>query len=125
MPFVKDKAKITKAVLGILNPQFTDADFDRAMKTWWKNIRPNGGLGLTIYGAEQFDLADIESFAHPFQGEVSITSWTQDVLKLDRKMPCPYMLMYQKTRLYVVVYDSSISTMIHLTETVEQFINTL
>ena len=125
MSYVRDRARITKAVSGVIDPEYTVEDFNEAMKSWWKNIRVGGGLGLTVYGAEQFDNAEIESSVHPYQEETNITSWTQDVLLLDRKMPCPYLLLYQKNRMNVQVYDSSVATMIYLTGTVEQYINTL
>lgn len=82
------KAEITQRILDLLEPQHR-VDFDTAMQTWWRNLRPQGGLALTDQGLKVFrDQAEIEchEFAIPKNQPISQGM----LLRLDRGQEWPY-----------------------------------
>ena len=87
---------------------------DRAMKTWWANIRPQGGLRLTQHGYHimhevlqleswQMDLSGTDP-SHPFRSRIT----KKIILDLDRKMTWPYYLDFnaRKKRRRIVFFGS-------------------
>jgi hypothetical protein len=87
---------------------------DRAMKTWWANIRPQGGLRLTEHGYRimhevlqleswQMDLSGTDP-SHPSRSRVT----KKIILDLDRKMTWPYYLDFnaRKKRRRIVFFGS-------------------
>ena len=86
---------------------------DRAMKTWWANIRPQGGLRLTQHGYHimhevlqleswQMDLSDDAARALPGRMTKKI------ILDLDRKLQWPYYLDFnvRKKKKRIVFFGS-------------------
>jgi hypothetical protein len=86
---------------------------DRAMKTWWANIRPQGGLRLTQHGYHimhevlqleswQMDLSDDAARALPGRMTKKI------ILDLDRKLQWPYYLDFKvrKKKKRIVFFGS-------------------
>jgi hypothetical protein len=86
---------------------------DRAMKTWWANIRPQGGLRLTEHGYHimhevlqleswQMDLSDDAARALPGRMTKKI------ILDLDRKLQWPYYLDFnvRKKKKRIVFFGS-------------------
>ena len=111
--FVVDRRRITEAVLKLLKPEYTKSDIEVALYKWWKNPRSTGGRRLTEEGHKYFVLADIE-YQEFDAGEAFYEGYMKFELMLDRRMPCPYYLIYQNKRKYIRVYDNRISTMISL-----------
>ena len=69
-------------------------DINVAMKTWWYNIRANGGLRLTELGYFTFKkVMDIESYDMAINWE---TFDRMTVLKLDRRLQMPYYIEVTK-----------------------------
>jgi hypothetical protein len=116
--YVTNKEEITRKILPLIDSTEI-SDFDYAMKTWWVNIRNTGGLCLTALGDKVFRQAKIECYDLIF-------SWTNfnnsSVLKLDRKMPCPYHLYVSNKQNFVRVYDSRVAMMIALQGGIEHFL---
>ena len=91
------KRRITKAILEQI-PN-CDIDLDRAMKTFWLDIRNEGGLRLSDVGEQAFKVADIENL----------------MLDLSQKLPCPYYIGRKKpSEPYIKIYDSKIAMLINL-----------
>ena len=87
---------------------------DRAMKTWWANIRPQGGLRLTQHGYHiMHEVLELESWqmdlsgtdpSHPSRSRIT----KKIILDLDRKMAWPYYLDFnaRKKRRRIVFFGS-------------------
>jgi hypothetical protein len=86
---------------------------DRAMKTWWTNIRPEGGLRLTQHGYHiMHDLLELESWmldlsddaARALPGRMT----KKIILDLDRKLQWPYYLDFnvRKKKKRIVFFGS-------------------
>jgi hypothetical protein len=119
--FVLDKEIITRKILGIIKPEYGTKDLKIALSTWWKNIRSDGGLGLTDVGIKAFDYADINY--NEFECSELYQSYTK--LKLDRYLLCPYAEIYKKGTLYLRIYDDRISILINLHGNVAKYIDSL
>ena len=118
--YITDKQEITKKILSVLD--YVDInDFDTAMKTWWVNIRNNGGLSLTTVGDHMFTLANIDY--HDISTDKSyINGNIKYLLMLDRKMPCPYYLHHINKKIFVRIYDSRVVLLITLQGGIERFL---
>jgi hypothetical protein len=87
---------------------------DRAMKTWWANIRPQGGLRLTQHGYHiMHEVLELESWHMDLSGtdssHTSRSSMTKKIiLDLDRKLAWPYYLDFnaRKKRRRIVFFGS-------------------
>jgi len=84
--------------LGLLEqvPEALREPWDRAMTTWWVNLRPEGGMRLTRHGYEIFhDVLQLESWSLDLSSENNGFRTRLDkrtVLDLDRKCEWPYYL---------------------------------
>jgi hypothetical protein len=121
--FVTDKEKIIEAILPHVPPTEI-ATQDYAMKTWWKNIRRSGGLGLTQFGDHIFRSSGIEHWDFDW-GEASMLGNIGASIALDRRMPCPYYFYSDKKRRVVRLYDSRVATLVALHGDFTAYINTL
>ena len=86
----------------------------QAMKTWWANIRPQGGLRLTQHGYHiMHDVLQLESWqmdlsgmdpSHPSRSQMT----KKIILDLDRKLAWPYYLDFnlRKKRRRIVFFGS-------------------
>ena len=90
---MRDKLKLTQAVLDQL-PKEHNMEVDTAMKVWWYNIRPSGGLRLTELGYFTFKrVMELESYAM----EIDWTRFDRStILKLDRCLHMPYYIEVKK-----------------------------
>ena len=90
---MRDKLKLTQAIINQL-PAGHDMDAAVAMKTWWYNIRANGGLRLTELGYFTFKkIVELESYSMEIDWE---TFDRATILKLDRKLQMPYYIEVNK-----------------------------
>jgi len=111
------KRRITKAILEQIP---NNIDLDKAMKTWWLDIRNEGGLRLSDVGDTCFKQADIESFEFPFRlqritDKEPIYSYQNLMLDLSLKISCPYFIgRHKPSEPYIKIYDSKIAMMINL-----------
>lgn len=111
------KRRITKAILEQIPGQI---DLEMAMKTWWLDIRNEGGLRLSDAGDQAFKVADIESFEFPFRlkkitDTEAIYSYQTLMLDLSLKVPCPYYIgRHKPNEPFIKIYDSKIAMMINL-----------
>lgn len=64
---------------------------DRAMITWWANIRDNGGLRLTRHGYEILhDILKLESWQLDLSAQPPQILDKRLLLEMDRKLQWPY-----------------------------------
>jgi hypothetical protein len=111
------KRRITKAVLEQIPG---DIELTMAMKSWWLDIRNEGGLRLSDVGNKAFAIADIENFEFPFRlkkstDTESVYSYQNLMLDLSQKIPCPYYIgRHKPSEPFIRIYDSKIAVMINL-----------
>ncbi len=124
MAYFPDRTTITKKILSIINPEYTEADLHQAMVTWWQNIRSTGGFGLTYAGSQAFEKADIESqeFDNGMSSHMGNTGLSID---LDRKMTTPYYFYSADRRQKIKIYDPRIAMLVTLHESVGSYLHTL
>ena len=96
---------------------------DEAMRTWWQNIREDGGLRLTYQGY------------HVFSNFLELSSYTFDLpeklltphnlITLDRHMTCPYYIVNNRKLNVMVMFGSKEAMMATLHGDIKQFIASL
>ena len=87
---------------------------DRAMKTWWANIRPQGGLRLTQHGYHiMHEVLQLESWTLELSEDNDARGFRSRmtkkiILDLDRKLEWPYYLDFnaRKKRRRIVFFGS-------------------
>lgn len=121
--FVTDKETIVTAILPHV-PETEIATLDYAMKTWWKNIRRSGGLGLTRLGDEMFRAGGLEHWDFDM-GAASMVGNIGASVTLDKRMPCPYYFYSDKKRRRVRIYDSRVAMLVALHGDFTSYLNTL
>lgn len=84
------KVNITKKVLEILNPEYTEKDFKNSMLSWWQNFRQkdSGGLRLTEVGYKAFIQAGLKEYYIKFDNKIFYTN--KLVIWLDQFIDCPF-----------------------------------
>lgn len=113
------KRRITKAIIEQTGNEYS-FDIDTAMRTFWLDIRNEGGLRLTDVGDSFFKRADIETFEFPFRlkritDKEPIYSYQNLMLDLSLKVPCPYYIgRHKPNEPFIKIYDSKIAMMINL-----------
>lgn len=89
------KIDITKKVLEIVSPGYTEKDLRVSYRQWWVNVRKNskGGFRLTPEGFAAFSSAKIESYKiRFFDNPPPDISINQMILWVDRYMDCPFFI---------------------------------
>lgn len=116
-----NKIEITKRIIDSAESQL-DLDLDMALKTWYQNIRPNGGLRLTTYGYKILRSLDLESWTWAWPNEKGYID-KKLLLDLDRKLQYPYFIN-SKTR-EIVFYSSKEAMMTTLYGNVKAWLDSL
>jgi hypothetical protein len=103
---------------------------DRAMKTWWANIRPQGGLRLTEHGYRiMHEVLQLESWQMDLLGQDPSQSriTKKIILDLDRKMTWPYYLDFnaRKKRRRIVFFGSREAMMATMYGDLERWLSSL
>ena len=89
------KTQITKNLIELL-PEQDRIGLDFALKTWWYNIRPNGGLRLTDQGMKIIQVhLNLENWKINFKDLRSILT-KKLILDMDRKIQWPYYIDIKK-----------------------------
>ena len=97
-----NKNEITKRLVELAG--HTDrVDLETALKTWYQNIRPTGGLRLTTYGYKMFKSMHIESWVWAWPEQKGYID-KRLLLDMDRKMEYPYYINSKKRE---IVFFSS------------------
>lgn len=109
------KQRITKAVLAQL-PEDKRIPLEEALKSWWYNIRKEGGLRLSNIGNFAFVVTEIEYFDLPFptKKDGQVINIHKFMLELNNKVPCPYYIHTNNKKPFIRVYDSKVAMLITL-----------
>ena len=122
--------------LGLLEqvPEALREPWERAMATWWVNLRPEGGMRLTKHGYEILhDVLGLESWSVDLvQPEQSSGAWRarltkRVILDLDRKLEWPYYLDFdvRKKRARIVFFGSREAMMASIYGDIEKWLANL
>jgi len=101
---------------------------DHAMKTWWANIRRDGGMRLTATGYEMMhDVLKLESWRLDLAAEPRRIFTKRLILDLDRKLEWPYYIevnVRKKIR-HMVFFGSREAMMATMYGDLERWLNSL
>ena len=117
---MRDKRQLTQALIERL-PADQQESLDRAMTTWWYNIRKNGGMRLSEIGyrvlKHQLDIECYDIDVDPLRFDRRL------LLKLDRKLASPYYFQIDKRKLIrIVMFGSREAMMARLYGDIEKFL---
>lgn len=119
---MRDKLKLTEQLVAQLDSDL-GITITQAMRTWWFNIRKNGGMRLTGPGysvfIEQLDLARYEwSIPDPHQFNQRV------ILALDKKIQMPYYISSTKgIPKKIVFFGSQEAVWLNLYGNLQQFLD--
>jgi hypothetical protein len=119
---VRDKQKLTKELVAQL-PAGKEVTADHAMRTWWFNLRKNGGMRLTSTGFTIMvkDL-DLEHYEYRIDDPMIFTQHL--ILDLDRKLQMPYYIHAVKgIPKRIVLFGSREAVMINLYGNLKKFLD--
>jgi hypothetical protein len=116
------RQQLTRNLLQELDPDLGVTE-QIAMKTWWHNIRPGGGLRLTDAGYLILDR--VLGLAHYVFDIADPKSMTSDrLLAMDRKIQSPYYIMIkQNVPQNIVIFGSAEAVAINLYGTFERWLD--
>lgn len=94
-----------------------------AMKTWWYNIRSNGGMRLTHAGYHVLgQVLDLKQYTFDITDPKSMNS--DRLLEMDRKIQSPYYIMAINTvPKKIVIFGSAEAVVINLYGSFERWID--
>lgn len=115
------KSEITSRIIESSN-RLNKIDLDTALKTWYQNIRDNGGMRLTTYGYKILRSLEIECWSWPWPNEKGYIN-KKLLLEMDRKLEYPYFIN-AKTR-EIVFYSSREAMMATLYGDLKQWLNNI
>ena len=96
---------------------------EEAMRSWWQNIREDGGLRLTYEGFYVFEnLLELSSYSFDLP-EKLLTS--KNLIALDRRMTCPYYMVNNRKLNKLVMFGSKEAMMAVLHGDMQRFIKSL
>ena len=84
---MQNKQQLTQQLLNQL-PADDRPSFEWALKSWWQDLRDDGGLRLSISGLDVFKILKIEQ--HEFEFSRALSPGL--LMTLNRKLDCPYYL---------------------------------
>jgi len=119
---VRDKRRLTTELVSQL-PEHLAVSVDTAMKTWWFNLRKNGGMRLTGPGYQTLikDL-NLEHYEYTIADPMLFNQ--QTILDLDRKMQMPYYISATKgIPKKIVFFGSREAVMVNLYGNLKQFLD--
>ena len=102
------KTEITKRVLELMPASIS---LDKALSSWYRNVRSSGGLRLSDVGYQTLQSVDLESWSVSIQDFNNYIS-KKLLLELDHKMQFPYYLDYKKKQ--IIFYNSKEAMMANL-----------
>jgi len=82
------KIEITRKIIESVDQKI---DLDQALATWYQNIRPSGGMRLTVRGYKTLISLDISSWTWTWPDNKNYIN-KKLLLEMDRKMSWPYYL---------------------------------
>ena len=96
---------------------------DEAMRTWWQNIREDGGLRLTYEGYHVFsNFLELSSYTFDLPEKLLTPA---NLITLDRHMTCPYYMVNNRKHNSMVMFGSKEAMMAVLHGDMQRFIKSL
>jgi hypothetical protein len=114
-----NKSQLTQQLLDQL-PEEERPSFEWALKSWWQDLRDDGGLRLSISGYDTFKFLSIEQHAFDFTKVLSPSL----LMTLNRKLDCPYYLKAGKTP-KLIIFGSQQAIMYAMYGDLEKFLRYL
>jgi hypothetical protein len=114
-----DKQQLTQQLLNQL-PADDRPSFEWALKSWWQDLRDDGGLRLSISGYDVFKFLSIEQYEFDFTKVLSPSL----LMTLNRKLDCPYYIKVGKTP-RLIMFGSQQSIMYAMYGDLEKFLRYL
>jgi hypothetical protein len=114
-----DKLNLTQQLLNQL-PADDRPSFEWALKSWWQDLRDDGGLRLSISGYDVFKFLSIEQYEFDFTKVLSPSL----LMTLNRKLDCPYYLKAGKTP-KLIIFGSQQAIMYAMYGDLEKFLRYL
>ena len=93
-----------------------------AVQDWWQDIRPNGGLRLSVYGFDVFNLLEVSRYE--FEVPASMPTKPNQLITLNNKLTCPYYIKPGK-KPKLILFGSQEAIMMSLYGDIEKFIRGL
>ena len=119
---MRDKKKLTQELIALL-PDEQQVSIDSAMRTWWFNIRKNGGMRLTGSGYRVFT-QDLDLASYEWQIKDPHAFNQHLMLALDRKIQMPYYISATKgIPKKIVFFGSREAVMINLYGDLQKFLD--
>lgn len=115
---MRDKHAITQALIQQY-PESQRPGIEWAMKTWWRNQRPDGGMRLTAHGFMVMQRMQVQHY--DFRIEVDQIRSRLLVL-LDQRLQAPYYLLADRRESCVKFYGSKEAFLVNLYGDLEQFL---
>ena len=116
---MSDKQQLTQKLLNQL-PADDRPSFEWALKSWWQDLRDDGGLRLSISGYDVFKFLSIEQYEFDFTKVLSPSL----LMTLNRKLDCPYYLKAGKTP-KLIIFGSQQAIMYAMYGDLEKFLRYL
>lgn len=119
---MRDKRKLTEELVKQLDLDL-GVTAKTAMRTWWFNLRKNGGMRLTAPGYTAFVRElELEHYEYTIDDPMLFTQ--QTILDLDRKMQMPYYISATKgVPKKIVFFGSREAVMVNLYGNLKQFLD--
>lgn len=119
---MRDKRKLTTELVTLL-PDHRSLTADQALRTWWFNLRKNGGMRLTGLGYVSL-VKDLELEHYEYTIDDPMIFNQHMILDLDRKMQMPYYIHAVKgIPKKIVFFGSREAVMINLYRNLQQFLD--
>jgi len=113
------RSQLTQQLLNQL-PADDRPSFEWALKSWWQDLRDDGGLRLSISGYDTFTFLSIEQYEFNFIKVLSPSL----LMTLNRKLDCPYYLKAGKTP-KLIIFGSQQAIMYAMYGDLEKFLRYL
>jgi hypothetical protein len=122
IPDVRDKRKLTEELVALL-PEPKSISVEKAMTSWWFNLRKNGGMRLTGPGHQTF-VKDLQLEHYEYSIDNPLLFNQKIILDLDRKMQMPYYISAIKgIPKKIVFFGSREAVMVNLYGNLQQFLD--
>jgi hypothetical protein len=117
----RNKQRLTEELVKQLDPE-RGITLKQAMRTWWFNIRKNGGMRLTAKGLDVFcNLLKLEHYNYridPFDLNSKI------IIAMDRRLQHPYYIVTKKMiPVQIIFFGSKEAMMANLYGDIKKFID--
>ena len=113
-----NKNELTQTLVELL-PDSLSVTTEKALKTWYYNIRSSGGLRLTDNGYKALQFLEIESWIVPIEIKKNLNK--KGLLTLDRKLTFPYYIDLKNKQ--IVMFSSKEAMLATLYGDLQKFLD--